>query len=59
VRIYLTDSGEALRDEVMQSADQIDNQIVQMFPNGDYETFAEVLAKLQALGEDNVKYDMD
>lgn len=59
VRIYLTESGKALRDDVLESARQIDDQITQMFPNGEFETFAEVLAKLQALGEDNVKYEID
>jgi len=49
VRIYLTDKGRAMRSDVTRSAEQIDRQIKQMFPNGDFDAFQNVLAKLQTM----------
>jgi MarR family transcriptional regulator, organic hydroperoxide resistance regulator len=47
VRIYLTDAGRARRDDVMKSAEQIDAQIRQLFPEENFSSFQSVLASLQ------------
>jgi DNA-binding MarR family transcriptional regulator len=52
VRIYLTPKGVAQRKAVLNSAEQIDKQIREMFPNGDFEAFQHVLARLQTVGPD-------
>jgi DNA-binding MarR family transcriptional regulator len=52
VRIYLTQKGQTQRKAVLNSADQIDKQIRGMFPNGDFEAFQHVLARLQTVGPD-------
>ncbi len=49
VRIYLTDKGRAMRNDVMRSAEQIDRQVREMFPNGDFDAFQNVLARLQTV----------
>jgi|FLYN01.1.fsa_nt_gi DNA-binding MarR family transcriptional regulator len=50
VRIYLTEKGQTQRKAVLNSAEQIDKQIREMFPNGDFEAFQHVLARLQTMG---------
>lgn len=52
VRIYLTSKGAAQRKAVLNSAEQIDKQIREMFPNGDFEAFQHVLARLQTVSPD-------
>lgn len=52
VRIYLTSAGEAQRDDILKSAEEVDAQIAEMFPNGDFAAFSNVLATLQDLGEE-------
>jgi DNA-binding MarR family transcriptional regulator len=52
VRIYLTSKGQAQRKAVQNSAEQIDKQIKEMFPNGDFEAFQHVLARLQTMSPD-------
>jgi DNA-binding MarR family transcriptional regulator len=50
VRIYLTTKGQGQRKAVLNSADQIDKQVREMFPNGDFQAFQHVLARLQTMG---------
>ncbi|MBZ0304209.1 MAG: MarR family winged helix-turn-helix transcriptional regulator [Anaerolineae bacterium] len=52
VRIYLTEAGQNCREAVLHSADDIDSRLAQVFPNGEYEAFQEVLATLQAMSFD-------
>jgi DNA-binding MarR family transcriptional regulator len=49
VRIYLTTKGQGQRKAVLNSADQIDKQIREMFPNGDFQAFQHVLSRLQSM----------
>lgn len=48
VRIYLTDLAEKQRHEVLTAAQTLDMQIASMFPDGDYEIFQDILARLQS-----------
>lgn len=50
VRIYLTDKGQAQRKAVLTSAEQIDKQVREMFPNGEFQAFQHVLSRLQTIG---------
>jgi MarR family transcriptional regulator, organic hydroperoxide resistance regulator len=52
VRIYLTVKGHANRDAVTNSAAEIDAHLEEMFPNGDFAAFQNVLAKLQTVMPD-------
>jgi DNA-binding MarR family transcriptional regulator len=52
VRIYLTQKGQGQRKAVQNSADQIDKQVREMFPNGDFQAFQQVLARLQTMSPD-------
>lgn len=49
VRIYLTESGQRLREDVLESARLLDDQLRQMFGKHDFETFQSVLLTLQNL----------
>ncbi len=49
VRIYLTDQGHDLRDEVLESARQIDETIEGLFTQSEYMEFQNALARLQAI----------
>ncbi|MCU0512183.1 MAG: MarR family winged helix-turn-helix transcriptional regulator [Anaerolineae bacterium] len=49
VRIFLTDSAQACREQVQEMSDQVDAQILAAFPEADYQTFLEVLAALQTM----------
>jgi len=51
VRIYLKESAQGLREEVLEIARLIDEKIRQMFTNGDVETFQTILNSLQNLVE--------
>ncbi|PJF23096.1 MAG: hypothetical protein CUN56_02630 [Phototrophicales bacterium] len=50
VRIFLTDKGHAQREAVLQSAQQIDAKIRELFSESDFNTFLCVLNGLQQLG---------
>ncbi|MDX1994233.1 MAG: MarR family transcriptional regulator [bacterium] len=50
VRIYLKDNARALKDEVLNSARQIDAQLNAIFDQREYEVFQSVLVTLQNLG---------
>jgi len=49
VRIYLTNQGHDLRDEVLESARQIDETIEGLFTQSEYMEFQNALARLQAI----------
>lgn len=52
VHIYLTRQGQDYRDDVMQSADEIDSQIQNMFNDEEFDIFQNVLAQLQGVEPD-------
>jgi DNA-binding MarR family transcriptional regulator len=49
VRIYLTKEGSAHRENVLNSAKQIDLHMKRLFNNGEYEAFQSALETLQAI----------
>jgi DNA-binding MarR family transcriptional regulator len=49
VRIYLTASADRCRDEVMNSAHELDEHIKSLFSKDEFESFQKVLARLQRL----------
>ncbi|MCB9450297.1 MAG: MarR family transcriptional regulator [Anaerolineaceae bacterium] len=49
VRIFLTDDGRKQKSAIRQSAERIDSQLRELFPNGDYEAFQNSLVLLQSL----------
>jgi MarR family transcriptional regulator, organic hydroperoxide resistance regulator len=49
VRIYLTAAAEEKREDVTNSAQEIDQQIEDMFNDQEFRTFREVLASLQTV----------
>lgn len=49
VRIHLTDAGLAKRNEVLDAAEKIDQEIASMFSHQNFETFLDVVAQLQAM----------
>lgn len=52
VRIFLTDKANNYRQQVIASAAQIDASLKQLINNGDFETFQNVLARLQNASPD-------
>jgi DNA-binding MarR family transcriptional regulator len=52
VRIYLTEEAHKCRQSVMDSVDEIDTRIAQMFPQGEFESFQNILASLQTISLD-------
>lgn len=50
VRIYLTEKGQAQRAAVLNSAEQIDKHIRELFPDGEFQAFQHVLSRLQTIG---------
>jgi DNA-binding MarR family transcriptional regulator len=52
VHIFLTESAQKYREEVMDSAEQIDAQLNAMFTEGELEVFHTVLARLQTVEPD-------
>lgn len=52
VHIYLTRQGQSYRGDVMQSADEIDTQIQNMFGEEEFDIFQDVLAQLQGVEPD-------
>lgn len=49
VHIYLTAAGEKLRDEVVRSAEEVDDKLREHFDRNTLETFLNVIAQLQEL----------
>lgn len=49
VRIYLTDLAQEHRDEVMESAQKLDDYIASLFTEEEFESFYNVLATLQMI----------
>jgi DNA-binding MarR family transcriptional regulator len=58
VRIYLTGRARDLREDVLDSAEEIDRNMRKLFANGDFETFQDVLAMLQSLGQEDQELDL-
>jgi len=54
VRIYLTQSAETCREEVMENTRKIDERIEQMFTDVDFQAFQRVLAGLQNLEPEQI-----
>jgi len=54
VRIYLTQSAETCREEVMENTRKIDERIEQMFSEGDFQAFQRVLSGLQNLEPEQI-----
>lgn len=52
VRIFLTESGQSVREVVLESAEKIDTMLRQMFSERDFAIFQAVLAALQAMSEE-------
>lgn len=52
VRIYLTDSGERFRRDVLESARDIDEEIAELFSSDEYEILQQAMMRLQGLAED-------
>ena len=52
VRIYLTKEGQNKRNEVLDAAESIDQEIASMFSHNDFETFLDVLDGLQTPPQD-------
>lgn len=52
VRIYLTDEAHKCKQSVMDSVDEIDKRIAQMFPQAEFESFQIILANLQSISLD-------
>lgn len=52
VRIYLTPTAHAMRDDVMRVAREVDEQVKEMFPDRDLYAFSSVLGTLQAVVPD-------
>lgn len=57
VRIYLTDEGQERREQILNSAASIDNQLEEMFSDGTYEAFQEVLVALQDGALHNLQFE--
>jgi DNA-binding MarR family transcriptional regulator len=53
VRIYLTQDGQQLRDDILQSTDRVDEAIREKFSNADFQAFQRVLSGLQSIDSDN------
>ena len=52
VRIYLTKKGQSHREDVLESAEQIDARIRKSVSGGDFKGFQSVLANLQSMATD-------
>jgi len=53
VRIYLTDAAQARRNDVVDATKDIDKQVAEYFPQGDYQTFLEILSSMQNMMLEN------
>jgi DNA-binding MarR family transcriptional regulator len=52
VRIYLTQQGQDQREDIMETARDIDEKIEQFFPGEEFEAFQRVLSSLQTISLD-------
>lgn len=52
VHIYLTRQGHALREDVLQSAEEIDTMIEGLFDDEEFDIFQNTLAQMQTLAPD-------
>lgn len=52
VRIYLTDKARQIREDVLESAKRVDDQLSELFVADDIEKFQKVLGTLQSLAGD-------
>ncbi|MEO0564750.1 MAG: MarR family winged helix-turn-helix transcriptional regulator [Chloroflexota bacterium] len=52
VRIFLTNTAEAQRDEVLGAIEGLDDEIGRLFDDDDFESFLRVLATLQSINMD-------
>lgn len=52
VRIYLTESAEAHREDVLQSAREIDEQIASQFSDMEFDSFLKVVSHLQSMSSE-------
>lgn len=48
VRIHLTKLGQEKRDDVLDAAEKVDQNLASMFPHGDFEMFLDILNSLQS-----------
>lgn len=53
VRIFLTDAAQEKRDTIIEATKDIDKQVANYFPQGDYKTFLEVLSSMQNMMLEN------
>lgn len=53
VRIHLTEAGLAKRNDVLDAAEKVDQNIASMFPHGNFELFLDILNSLQSTSIDN------
>lgn len=47
VRIFLTEKAHDMKDDVLDTAEEIDSEIRELFPDDEFETFLDVMATLQ------------
>ncbi len=47
VRIFLTEKAQDMKDDVLNTAEEIDSEIRELFPDDEFETFLDVMATLQ------------
>jgi len=52
VHIYLTQAAEECREDIVSSAEKVDNQLQTMFDAKEYDIFQHVLAQLQSIEGD-------
>lgn len=53
VRIFLTELAEEKRDEVIGATKDVDKQVAEYFPQGDYKSFLDVLSSMQNMMLEN------
>ncbi|MEO1289415.1 MAG: MarR family transcriptional regulator, partial [Chloroflexota bacterium] len=53
VRIHLTEAGLAKRNDVLDAAKRLDKEIASMFAHNDFETFLDVVNRLQSVELDS------
>ncbi|MGB7342174.1 MAG: MarR family transcriptional regulator [Phototrophicaceae bacterium] len=53
VRIHLTDAGKEKQNGVLDASEKIDEKLASMFSHNEFETFLEVLNRLQTASLDN------
>lgn len=53
VRIFLTDTAQEKREEILGATKDVDRQVAEYFPQGDYKTFLDVLSSMQNMMLEN------